>query len=121
MRVHIKAKAAHAGMRLRPGMDLLEQFSEHAAAAELRFDIDTLNPPEIAIAPVTPLLCDHKLAGNLPLDFGDEIGAFGGIGEHGPDAATHAFGIELDPLGFRRDGEVEFNDGIQIGLVCLSN
>jgi hypothetical protein len=60
---------------------------EHAAAAVVGLHVHALDPPDVAVAPVAPLLRDHELPDNVPAGVGNEIQRLGGVRQ----AAAHPF------------------------------
>src|SRR5438874_2628987 len=68
--------------------DVLVKLAKDAMAPRCGSDVDALNPPEGAVAPVAPLERDAKLADHTPIGLGDEIAALGMIAQHRGDAGA---------------------------------
>src|SRR5512140_281489 len=83
--MHVEPQAPN----IRPGKgqaaDMREQRAKDAFAAEFRVHIDTLEPPNVAVPPIAPLICDHDLADNLPRLFRKEVKSFGLISQQSLD------------------------------------
>jgi hypothetical protein len=115
VRVHVKAQAADVGPPAGEFVQMTEQGAEHAAAAT-GFDHEhTLNPPEISVAPIAPLVSDEELTGERAVGFGDEINSFRGIAQQSVDAGGDAFGLKLPMLGFERETEIAIRDEGGVG------
>ena len=61
-------------------VDMIVQRAKYAATSYGRFDVNALDPPELAVAPVAPFVRDHELADRTArVVFGDEIAAMPGF------------------------------------------
>src|SRR5262249_52848097 len=79
MAIHVKPDPNHVRSLPRRPLHMIVQGLEHAFAACVGTDVDALDPPEPAIAPVAPFPGHHHLAENFTVLFADEIAALGGI------------------------------------------
>jgi hypothetical protein len=61
---------------------------------ELRLDIDTLDPPQDAVSPVTPFESEHELADNLVPDYSHAISAFAGVSKYSADARMDQVAVQ---------------------------
>src|SRR6516162_4490092 len=61
---------------------VLEELAKDAVPARRRCDVDALDPPKVAVAPVAPFAGDSELADALPLEFRDEVASLERIAEH---------------------------------------
>ena len=73
---------------------MVEKGSKHTALSKLMFDVDTLEPPNLTVAPVAPFVGDHDLAGDGTVDLCQVIESFGRITEQSNDARVNAVGFE---------------------------
>jgi len=89
---------------------MLKQGAEDTFAAKILQHIDTLKPPEIAIAPVAPFISDHDLANDFPIHFGDIVQAFGWISQDGRYTFGDTVRIEVQLLRFFSQSQVKFSD-----------
>jgi len=87
------------------------QRREHALATLPGIDVDALDPPPVAVAPVTPFAGEHQRAGGDPdrlaagdrgIAHRDEVTRLVRVGEAGGDAVTHRRRIERLVFGFLR-------------------
>src|SRR5690606_13899637 len=86
-----------------------------------RSHVDALNPPELAVAPVAPLIGDHQAAASGSLAHGRELEAALAIGHHGGDAAAHSLRVQFAFLGLLRHGNVERGNGFDVGGIGLAH
>ena len=125
MGIDIKAKATDIVASFCKLIDVIEQCPKNALTTKCLDNVDTLNPPEIAIPPVTPFVGDEELAGDrgcsVCLGFGDEVSAFRGIAEKGMNALTDALDIEAALFGFQSHARVEIGDDGGVGEFCFAN
>ena len=47
-----------------PVLQVVEERAEHPGAPEFRLHVNALDPPDVAVAPIAPLVSDHRLAGH---------------------------------------------------------
>jgi hypothetical protein len=59
MGIDIKAQTTDIVAGFCELIDVIEQGSKDALAAKCLNDVDTLNPPEISISPITPFVGDE--------------------------------------------------------------
>lgn len=81
--------AAHIAIGLGSSAHGGEQRPKHPTSARLGVHIDTLDPPQIAIAPVAPLVGDHETADDTCIDLGNEVEAGAGALQKTPHATRH--------------------------------
>ena len=93
---------------------LIEAFVD-AFATMLGLDIDTLNPPDHAVAPVAPFVGDHQAGDNLSIKFSDKVEASLGMGQHSFDARGEDLCGEFAVFGFAGDALVEGDKAGGIG------
>ena len=74
-----------AGTSVDLGADVLVERGVDAAAAELRDDVDALDPPDHAVAPVAPLVGDHQRSDDAVAALGHEVAAQGRGVEDAPE------------------------------------
>ena len=98
-----------------------EERSENSLPAKLLFDIDTLNPPEISVAPIAPFAGDEQLAGGPAADLREEISSFGQVVQQRGDSGGHASRVKFAAFSFERDARIEVRDDCDVGERGLSN
>src|SRR6266702_5756966 len=93
---------------------MIEQRLENSGRAKLFSHINTLNPPEISVPPITLFIGDHKLPGDhwpaAAFYLRDEVGALGRIIQQGSDALTDALRVKPALLGVPGHAQVEFGN-----------
>lgn len=73
LRMHVKPDPADVASSAGEVLEMLEERAENTLASKIYSDVDTLQPPEIAVTPVTPFVGDHHLANHFSLGFGDVV------------------------------------------------
>ena len=71
----IKAQPLYLRIVAGQGFDMLVEFFENPLPTVIRVNVDALNPPQVAVAPIAPLVSDHRLADYRALDLRDKITA----------------------------------------------
>src|SRR6266404_7529841 len=93
---------------------MVEQRSENTTGAKFLRDIDALNPPKIAVAPIAPFISDEQLPGHdsfaLLFGFGQEVGPFGRMTQQSGDSSLHSRIVQPALLGFPSHAQVEVSD-----------
>ena len=97
-----------------PIFDKLVKLAVHLAAARLRSNVDALYPPEPAVSPIAPFVCDHETADDAAFFLGDHIKALLRIAENGSNAAGEHLGVEVFALRFERHRLVEFDECVRL-------
>src|SRR5262245_64628673 len=70
---NVQAQPDDVPGRPRLSYHFVVQRPEDAAAAVVGPDVHALDPPEPAVAPVTPFICDHQLADHFTFRLREEI------------------------------------------------
>jgi hypothetical protein len=117
---HIEAHSANVPGDFRFGHDMRVERFENAFPARGFVDVNTLQPPEIAVAPIAPFVSDQHLADDLSADFGNEIGSFRGITQQRFDAGADASGVELNALCLVCQARVEIGDDTKVAQFSFS-
>lgn len=107
---HVEPDAAAVGVMSTQLSDVGEELSENPATAMQRMHIDTLDPPDLSVSPITPLERMRRLAHDFATDFGHEISSSVRFGNETPDSRHHNGSIQLASLGFSAERDVEIND-----------
>src|SRR2546423_1504627 len=81
--------------------------SEAPVPAGFLGDVDALDPPDPAVAPVAPLGGDHQLPDEGAVLLGDEIEPLAGVGQDGGDAGGDGVGVERQALALQGQAAVE--------------
>ena len=84
-------------------------------ASKILFDVYTLYPPEISIAPVAPLAGDEQLPANVAIYLGEKVNSPRGIVDQCDDASSHACGFKFKGLSFPRDARIKIRDDGGVG------
>src|SRR5258706_7715825 len=71
--VHIQANAADIRTGTRKLLQIFEERAKNAVTPKFFFHVYALNPPDIAITPITPLISNHDLAHHMPFHHGHMI------------------------------------------------
>ncbi len=98
-----------------------KESSEHALTAKIRMHIDALNPPDLAVPPITPFKRMSGLPHDLAVDHSHEVPTSFGLGNKASDSASYRNGIEFPFLGFTAKRNVEMGDGFHVGGYSLSD
>src|SRR6185369_3900850 len=89
----------------------LPQVCVHATVntptAVLRAHVDALDPPEVAVSPVAPLLSHHQSADHFAAELGDAIEARIRPAKQVAHAGTYDMGPEALALRLERHGAIE--------------
>src|SRR3989442_1425569 len=125
VRIHIKSQPAHVLTRSGQGVNVIEQRPENAAAAKFLRDIDALNPPKVAVAPVAPFVSDEQLPGYyrgaVLFSFGQKVSSLRRITQQSRDSRLHSRRIQSALLGFPRHAQIEIGDERSIRQFSCSN
>ncbi len=108
--VHIQAQTADIAALLGLFANKFVKRSEHVAPTPIRADINTLNPPKVAIAPIAPFQGDEQLADERGRGFGHPVNAFGRVGQDGGNARAQEGSIQFQMLRFLSEERVELRD-----------
>src|SRR6516164_3453513 len=104
---------------------MTEQRAEDALTPKFLNDIDALNPPEIAVPPITPFISDEQLPDNpaFPMAqfFSDEINSSGPVLEQLAHAGLDTLWLEFPLLSFPRHPRVKVCNHGRIGEFRFSN
>src|SRR5712691_439698 len=103
------------------GLQVLDQLAEDPLASKVGMHIDTLQPPNLAVAPVAPFKRVHHLADHSPVEAGDEVTAVTRIRQDRPHTELHGRTIELLAFGLGRQTTVEVNDDLFVSRIGLSD
>ena len=110
----VEAEAAHTRVARGLALGVVVEPAVDAAPPVVGPDVDALNPPEEAVAPVAPLVGEHHradrggpaLAGGV---LGDDVEAVLRALEQVADAGREGLPRELQPFGLARHREVELD------------
>ena len=94
--------------------DMLKERPEDARAAMGFGNVDALNPPNVSVAPVAPLVGDQELPGEGAVDFGNVIDAPGGMIQQRRNTGQDAGRLKLEGLGFHGQAPVEIGDDLRV-------
>ena len=119
MGVDVEPEPANIGAGFGELIDVIEKGAKDALAAKAFGDVDALNPPEVAIAPIAPFVSDEQLADDdafaVCLGFGNKVGAFCGIAQKRENAVADGIDFELALFGFQGHARVEIGDDGSVG------
>src|SRR5262245_56070883 len=103
MSFHVQSQADDTGVGSGFLAEIVKEGAEDARAAKVRMDVDGLQPPDVAVAPITPLERVQELTDDATVDAGDEIASFARVIQHGFYARLDVRAVQLFP--FRLGGE----------------
>ena len=81
----------------------------NSASAVFGQNINALNPPKPAVAPIAPFKSHHQTAGDAPVLFGDRVKSLTLIFKNRRDAALQNLAVESFALGFERHCLIELD------------
>jgi hypothetical protein len=87
---------------------MIEQRSKDSPLPKLPFHINTLKPPYIAVAPITPFIRYHHLANDSAVGFGKIIQAFCGIAQQRRHSQVNTVWVEFQLFSLICQPKVEF-------------
>ena len=89
---------------------------EHALAARRGQHVHALEPPELSVAPVAPLVCNHQLSDRQAgLVLGDEVASVGVVCQRRTHAAANDVRIERPVFGLERHRLVAAGEELEVG------
>src|SRR5262245_10543922 len=106
----VKAQADDAGVGFGFTAQLVEERPEDPLSAMLRMNVHALQPPDVAIAPVAPLVGVHQLPDGAPRVGGDQVTSLAGVGQQSPHAWLDMRAVEYFPLTLFGQEAIEFDD-----------
>jgi hypothetical protein len=113
--LNVQPQADDRAIASRGVLHMAKQRAKDALAARRRHDVDALDPPEPAVAPVAVLEGDAELADNLAVALGEEIPPLAGVLQYGTHATLEERTVQLFPLAFMRQQAVELCDDCGVG------
>ena len=113
--IHVKPQPTNVLLLSRQIVNVAKQRPKNPVAAKFLLHINTLNPPEISVAPIAPFTSDEQLAGDLAIEFRKKISPFHGIIQQRRDACAHARRFEFPTFSFLRDSCVKIRDNGGVG------
>ena len=99
--------------RASPARGLIQR-SQHASSPRIRQDVDRLNPPHHAVAPVAPLERDEQLADHAAVEFGHPVAARRPGFEKGADALAERVRVKAHVFGFVGQRDVASNQCLEV-------
>src|SRR5437773_8206192 len=125
LRVHVQPQSADVLSPLGQCVNVIEQRAKNSSAPELLGDIDALDPPEIPIPPIAPLVGDQQLSrhgdGSVLLALGQKVGAFSRMAQQRGDSLPHTFRVQAPVLRFPGHPRVEPGHDSGIRQFSFSN
>ncbi len=109
--LHVETQAADVMARFGQGLYMVEELLEDTATASFRDHINALDPPDIAVAPIAPLVGDEQGAEDAIAFKCDVIAAMLRLLENGEDTRSALQRIEAQLLRLPRHGELKIGDG----------
>jgi subtilisin-like proprotein convertase family protein len=119
--VDVETDAADVGVALGDAPHVLVQPRVDALAAVLRPHVDALDPPDVAVAPVAPLVGDHHRRDDAAVRLGDEVAAARRLVEDGAHAARDHRRLEIDRLGLAGHGLLKLDDQPRVCDGCFAD
>ena len=97
-----------SGTRATP--DVVVQVAKDSLTAVSFGDVDRLNPPKDAVAPIRPFVSNHEATSHFATAFGDDIEAIGRLSEQAFDTGRDGAQIQYLLLGFHSHLTVELGE-----------
>src|SRR5262249_2991153 len=117
----IEAQANHLRIGARRCVNVVVHYAKDATPSRFFPNIDALNPPNPAVAPIAELKRDAQLAEDGALFFSQEVKALWRVGEHGRPAALHPVPIERFGFRFLCQAAVKLHNNRRIGGRCRAD
>jgi hypothetical protein len=112
--MHIESQTADTVRTSRELLQVGEQGAKNPTLPEFRFHIYTLKPPQVPVAPVAPLVSDHHLTGDGPVDFRNVVKTHCRVLENSANTLGNAVRLQVQVLGFASQAQVEVRNYVGI-------
>jgi len=90
---HIKTQSLCLRIVAGQGFNMPVEFFENPLPSVIRVNVDTLNPPQVAVAPIAPLISDHRLPDHRTLNLRDKVTALVRLEQSPLNAFSDGFGV----------------------------
>src|SRR5690242_8685027 len=109
--VHVQPYAAHAGVGVGQSLHVSVQSFVHASSARFRRDVDALNPPDNAIAPIAPFISNQRRNDDATVLLADQVKAVPWVGKNVGDTLRANLAVKPHVFGLARHGDLKFDNG----------
>jgi hypothetical protein len=98
VRMHVEPKTGNVLFREGQVLKEIEQPPKNALATKFGLYINALQPPKVAVAPITPFVGNHDLAHDGSLDFCYKVEPLGWVLQYGIDSGPDALRFQPEIL-----------------------
>ena len=119
--MHVEPQAAYVLTSPSDITEVLEKSAKDSHLSQFFSDVNALQPPEIAIAPITPFVSDHHLTSDDSIHLGNIIDSLGGVFQDSRYSNSDAIRVEAQLFRLFGQSQIEFGDYSGIGNIGLSN
>ena len=117
----IEANTANISCLFRFSHHVRVKRFENSLSARGLIYVNTLQPPEVAVAPVAPFVRDQHLTDKVFTEFGDKIRSFGRIAHQSFDTGANGCRIETNVFSLMRQERIEVSDDFNVPQFSFSD
>ncbi len=119
--LNIEANTADISCLFGFSHDVRVKRFENSLAARGLIHVDTLQPPEVAVAPVAPLIRDQHLADEVFTEFRNKISPFGWIADQSFDTGANGCRIEANVFSLMSQERIEIGNDFNVPQFSFSD